>query len=179
MDSFRLGLTNCHLVGIQKAEKKEQQVHTRLQGRKEGMRDGSNSNPRVRTDMGLGEKCQSMSSDTDVHKPSRVSDRSYELSPASGDDVKDFTQDQVGYHSGCRCVVAHVPCPRPYGRNHSPSSLRLVRLDVWTRLGGVALHESFKWNGLRVDAWSSQKIWGPRKFRTQNETSDSSHQILR
>ena len=100
------------------------------------MRDGSNSNPRVRTDMGLGEKCQSMSSDTDVHKPRIVSNRSYELSPASGDDVKDFTQDQVRNYSRCCCVVAHVSCPRPYGRNHSPSSLQFVRLDVWTGLGG-------------------------------------------
>lgn len=33
-----------------------------------------------------------MSSDTDVHKPRIVSNRSYELSPASGDDVKDFTR---------------------------------------------------------------------------------------
>ena len=33
-----------------------------------------------------------MSSDTDAHKPSTVSDRSYELSPASGDGVEDFTR---------------------------------------------------------------------------------------
>lgn len=76
-------------------------------------------------------------------------------------------QDQVGNHSGCRCVV-HVPCPRSYGRNHSPSSLRMVRLDVRTHLGGETFTKVSK------VGW----IWGPRKFRTENETSESSGQIF-
>lgn len=172
-------INKCHLVGIQKAEKKEQQVHTMLQGRKEGMRDGSNSNPCVRTDTQLGEKCQSMSSHTDVHKPTTASDRSYELSPASGDDVEDFTQDPGGQPFRVPlCCFAHVPCPRPYGRNHSPSSLRLVRLDVWTHPGGVALHESFKGGmdfGLtrgRVTKYGAQGN-SERKMKPQNHLAKS------
>ena len=52
-----------------------------------------------------------MSSDTDVHKPSRVSDRSYELSPASGDDVDDFTQDPGG--QPFRVPLCCGTCPLP------------------------------------------------------------------